>query len=184
METKDSSGLQSVGATIRGHISHALAVLAFCYSLLTLFGWWFDIDWLQRIIPNLVPIHPHTSTTLLLLSFALALSPWTKQWQQRIAMTSALLTVAVGCFRIIATLSGRSLWVGDPWHGVAVMALSTAMVFVCLGIACLCTMASEGRNRTIAIVLAFVALGFGCMTLFGHLFQATAMYAVAGQVMA
>ena len=186
MATRNALGLHLAGASIRSRISHALAALACCYSMVTLLGWWLRIGWLLRIMPDLVPIHPHTVITFVALSFALLLSPWTKKWQQRVAMKFAGLAVAVGCFRIVATLLGRSLWIGDPSStlGTAVMAVSTAIVFVCLGSACLCMMASKGRNWTVAVMLAFVAFGFGGMTLFGHLFQASAMYAVGGQVMA
>ena len=68
--------LNFAGTDTRSRISHALAALAFCYSLLVLLGWAFRVDFLLRIVPGTVPIHRHTAITFVFLSLALSMAPW------------------------------------------------------------------------------------------------------------
>ena len=185
MATSGRLDVNLLGSDIRNRISHALSAAACLYTVILLIGWWFRIGWVLRVIPELLPIHQHTAATFLGLSFAVMLSPWRRRWQQRAAMSLAVLAVAVGSIRIVATLTGRSLWIGDPssTDGTVAVALNTATVFVCRGIACLCMMPPRARTWNVGILLASVAFAVGCLTLFGRLFQASAMYAAAGQVM-
>ena len=164
-------------------VSQLLAALALGYACLILLA--YKIGSLQSVIPGAVPIHPHTAATFIPLSGAILMSSRVGKWQQRLALGSAVLAATVGSLRLVALASGHSLWVGDAYSGggPVVMAAGASIVFVCLGIACICMLAPRGANWTFAVGLSLVALALGSVACFGHLLEISSLYSINRGVM-
>jgi signal transduction histidine kinase len=185
MATEQRDGISRGRIITARALSQLLAALALAYSTVTLLAWLFNIRPLETILPGAVPIHPHTAATFIVLSCAVFISSRIGKWPRRLALSFAVFSATVGSLRFAAMSSGRSLWVGDAYaeRGVVVMAAGTATVFVCLGVACICMLASRGANWTFAVALSLVAIGLGGAACFGHLLEIRSMYSINQEVM-
>src|ERR1700716_2352239 len=81
------------------------AVVPVAVGVLVLFGWWFDIELLKRIVPGLVAMNPITAVGFLCLGISLALVSQDGR-RHRVGEALALLAALFGFIRLVAIVGG------------------------------------------------------------------------------
>jgi len=172
-------------------ISPIAGWLAILTGLAVLTGWYFDIEFLKRLVPTLVAMNPTTATCFIALGIALVASRW--RTRRRLCITASYtigaVVTTVGAIKLIDLSTGHdsgidrvvfsAKLVGASTLNMNAMAPNTALNMLLLGSAVLCLIRYRPNVVVVGQLLTGASIVFATMAIVGYAYGALSLYHVA-----